>query len=200
MSKKIILFSESGPTVMPQLRVDIFPEFINERIFAYLPSDGSDTRSNLKYTPFWQEFAQNNNTKFVVIDNSKRGKDAILEKIKLLSANILMISGGNTFTLLNHLRLSGLDKGIIEFWEKDNIVLAGVSAGAIVLTPSIGTATFGDPNDVGLTDLTGLNIVDFEVWPHFTTEQQAELDVYSISKPKVVVKSIMNDQLLIINK
>lgn len=200
MSKKIILFSEAGTTVMPQLRVAIFPEFINERVFAYLPSDGGDTKSNLKYTPFWQDFVQKNNAKFVVVDNSKRGKDAILEKNKLLSSNILMISGGNTFTLLNHLRLSGLDKAIIKFWEKDNTILAGVSAGAIVLTPSIGTAAFADSNDAGLTDLTGLSIVDFEVWPHFTTEQQAELDVYSNSKKNLVIKSIMNDQLLIINK
>ena len=59
---------------------------------------------------------------------------------------------------MNHLKKSGLDKAIIEFWKKDGVVLAGFSAGAIVLSPLIETARiYGDVNEPGLTDLSGLN-------------------------------------------
>lgn len=200
MAKKIILFSEPAPEVMKKLKSEIFPEFIKNKIFAYMPSDGGDTQANANFTPFWQKYAQDNGAKFVYIDNSKTGQEAEDEIQKLDSANILMITGGNTYKLLKNLSDSGFDKAIKDFWQKKDVVLAGFSAGALVLTPSITIAKIGDPNEVGLTDLTGLGLVDFEIWPHFSTEQQAELDVYSSSKPGVVIKPIPNDQFLVINR
>lgn len=200
MSKKIILFSEPVPEVMEKLKPEVFPETIKDKIFVYMPSDGSAVKANANYTPFWQEYAQNNGAKFIYLDNSKAGREAETEIRKLDSANILMITGGNTFKLLKNLRSSGFDKAIKNFWQKDNIVLAGFSAGALVLTSSIEIAKFSDPNEIGLTDLTGLGLIDFEIWPHFSGEQQTKLDTYINFKSGVVVKPISNNQFLIINK
>lgn len=87
-------------------------------------------------------------------------------KTRLQETSIIFVSGGNTFHLLNQTRKTGFDA-----WLKANIehiVYVGVSAGSIIATPSIGIAPVdnGDDNTPGITDLTGLHFVDFEVSPH----------------------------------
>lgn len=46
--KKIILFSAPLPQILDRLLLEIFPEQIENKIFAYMPSDGSDEISNEK--------------------------------------------------------------------------------------------------------------------------------------------------------
>jgi dipeptidase E len=61
-------------------------------------------------------------------------------------------------------------------------VYVGVSAGSIIITPNISIAEVepADPNNVGLTNLTGLNIVDFEVSPHVPEMVSYEnVEIYS---------------------
>lgn len=87
-------------------------------------------------------------------------------KTRLQEVGIVFVSGGNTFHLLDQARKTGFDA-----WLKaniENIVYVGVSAGSIIATPSIGVAPIdnGDDNTPGITDLTGLHFVDFEVSPH----------------------------------
>jgi len=68
-----------------------------------------------------------------------------------------MITGGNTFTLLNQLRLSGLEETVKKFWQKGGVVLSGFSAGAIVLTPRIDVAS--QPSGIDPTDMADENLV-----------------------------------------
>jgi peptidase E len=198
MPKKIILFSQPDPAVMAQITSEIFPDFTENKIFAYMPSDGGDIVANAQYTPFWQDLTAKNNAHFVFIDNSKTGEES-----KLLTANILMITGGNTFKLLKNLRDSGLDQAILQFWQKDGVVMSGFSAGAIILTPNIAVAGLGvvpDPNDVGLADLTALGILDFEIWPHYNeTLEKQDADDHE-AKSRVKLHRLKNDEILIINK
>ncbi|MCD8568238.1 MAG: peptidase E [Geovibrio sp.] len=99
---------------------------------------------------------------------------------------------GNTFHLLNEAHKTGFDK-----WLKENIdskVIVGISAGSIIMTPNIAVASIddGDENIVGLTDLSGLGFVDFEVSPH-TPE-----DV-SVDANKEYAKTISNKLLMLDN-
>lgn len=200
MSNRIVLFSQPSPETFAKLSEVLFPKYLNDKVFAYMPADGADSDNDI-YTPIWEEFVNNNNAKFVFINNSKRGDQAKIECQKILDSNILMITGGNTFTLLNHLRLSGLDKAINQFWQKENVVMSGFSAGAIVLSPSIKVESMGDSdkNEVGITDLTGLNILDFEVWPHFEQNQKSQADKYQLSNQREL-KLIGNDEMLVFDK
>lgn len=200
MQKRLVLFSQPSPTVWEKLDVALFPEYIKDRVFAYMPSEGDAVEFNAQFATIWEEYTEKNHAKLVLIDNSKRGHEAEFEAEKLKSANILMITGGNTFKLLDHLRKSGLDKAIIEFWEKDGVVLSGFSAGAIVLSPSIETASiYGDVNEPGLTDFTALKIVDFEIWPHYEPDQAQEAANYK-SKILCDLKLIGNEEVIIINE
>jgi dipeptidase E len=162
-----------------------------------MPSDGSNCPQ--KYIDEWKEYAKNNNTEFRYIDNSKPNAEDEAEK--LLSSNILMITGGNTFKLLDNLRKSGLDNAIKEFTEKKEFVLAGFSAGAIVLTPTIEVSSLPvyDKNEVGLSDLTGLGIVNFEVFPHYKEQNHSKILEQYRKKAKNRIEEIPDEDYISIN-
>lgn len=106
-------------------------------------------------------------------------------KQKLDGVELVIIGGGNTFHLLNEARKTGFDA-----WLKDNLnnkVYMGTSAGSILMTPYIAIASVddGDENKVGITDLTGLGFVDFEVSPHTPEDISIEGNLeYSKTTPR----------------
>lgn len=174
----------------------IFPKEIGHRIFAYMPSNGSN--SPQKYTDFWKGISDKYDAEFRFIDNTSSDES---EKNKLLGSNILLITGGNTFSLLNNLRQSGLDKTIKEFSNKDTYILAGFSAGAIILSPTIEICNLPgyDENLVGIIDLKGLNIIDIEVFPHFEESDRQTLEKYR-SQTENQVREISNDDYIVLDK
>ncbi len=90
----------------------------------------------------------------------------------LMSSDVVYLSGGNTFHYLMHLRRSGL-LGTLRRYADRGGVLAGLSAGALLVTPNIGLAAYPefdrDENDVALPESRwgALDLVDFEFFPHF---------------------------------
>lgn len=195
--KRIVLFSTPTPNNIDTILNVIFPKEIRNKKFAYMPSDGADCPQ--KYSDEWKKYASEHHATFQYIDNSK--KDATEERRKLLESNILVISGGNTFKLLHNLRVSKLDKAINKFAKKDEFVLSGFSAGALVMTPTIEICNLPnfDKNEVGLEDLTGLGIVDFEIFPHYSEQQHKQiLDQYKTTT-KNEVKEITDEGYLVID-
>lgn len=87
-------------------------------------------------------------------------------KERLSEVDIVFISGGNTFHLLEQVYKTGFDLWVKEMLDKK--IFVGVSAGSIIMTPKINIASVddGDENKCGLQDLTGLCLVDFEFSPH----------------------------------
>ncbi len=160
-----------------------------------MPSDGANTKK--KYIDQWKQFAKDHQTKFYLVDNSKTKAEKEIKKI--LNSNILVITGGNTFTLLSHLRQSGLDTAIKNFIKKNNFILVGFSAGAIVLTPTIGVAGIEefDKNEVGIEDLTGLSILDFEIFPHYSKKWTRAVKKYQKTTTNKVRK-IKNEDYIVI--
>ena len=93
------------------------------------------------------------------------------EMRQALKSDIVYLAGGNTFYFLRHLRQSGMLKELKKFVERGGI-LAGLSAGALVMTPNIWMAKWppheADANEVRLKNLKALNLVNFEFLPHYT--------------------------------
>lgn len=87
-------------------------------------------------------------------------------RARLSQVGVVFVSGGNTFHLLNQVRITGFDKWLKQ--HSKDIVYVGVSAGSILATPNIGIASAdnGDENTCGIINLAGLGFVDFEVSPH----------------------------------
>jgi len=90
----------------------------------------------------------------------------------LLSSDVVYLAGGNTYYFLKHLRRSGLMPTLRHFAARGG-VLAGLSAGALLLTPHIALAGYPefdcDENEVGLRNEHGLGLVGFEFFPHFSS-------------------------------
>lgn len=106
---------------------------------------------------------------------------------ELLHCDAIHLSGGNTFRFMHWLGMRGLDAGLKRFAEAGG-VLIGVSAGAIITTPDIGTAALcGDPRYAAAGAAAdrdqGLGLVSFGFFPHFdgSAAHHAALRGYSRS-------------------
>jgi len=91
-----------------------------------------------------------------------------------LKSDVIYLAGGNTYYFLKHLRESGLLKRLRRFVERGG-VLAGLSAGAIIMTKDIRMAGYppheADINEVRLKNLKALGLVDFEFLPHYSNSK-----------------------------
>jgi len=84
----------------------------------------------------------------------------------LLACDAIHLSGGNTYYFLHWLRRRGMLAPLRRYVAEGG-VLVGVSAGAILMTPDIGTAALcGDEPLPGESDLAALHLVDFTFVPH----------------------------------
>lgn len=92
-----------------------------------------------------------------------------------LNTHIVYLAGGNTFYFLKALRRSGLLSFLREFADRGG-VLAGLSAGAHILTPHVALAGVKgldpDENDVGLKNLKALGLAPFEIFPHYEPKRR----------------------------
>ena len=123
---------------------------------------------------------------FYQIDIVDISADGVDWQTRLDSCDILWLSGGNTFHLLDQVRKTGFD-----VWLKDNIdkkVYVGGSASTILMTPSIAVAAIppGDENYLNLQDLTGLGFVNFEIEPHCDQHRFKQVEEYSKTRPNAV--------------
>jgi dipeptidase E len=195
--KRLVLFSTPTEGNLEKLLRLVFPSEIKRKVFAYMPSDGGNCPQ--QFIDEWNGYAEKHDAEFRYIDNSRlQAQD---ENEKLLGSNILIITGGNTFELLDKLRRSTLDRAIKKFVTKTEFVLAGFSAGALVLTPTIEVCNLPiyDKNTVGIKDLTGLGIVDFEVFPHYDKSKHKQILEEYKKTAKHTVKEITNEGLLVID-
>ncbi len=101
------------------------------------------------------------------------------------SADMIYLSGGNTFYFLKSLRQHHFDRLLLKFVQRGG-VLAGLSAGGILMTPNIMTASYPkfdrDDNIVGIRSLDALNLVQFEFFPHYAPEPEYARELKKQSK------------------
>ncbi len=94
------------------------------------------------------------------------------DEIKIaLQSDIIYLAGGNTFYFQKYLRKTGMLERLASFAKRGG-VLAGLSAGGLLMTPT--TKMAADPdlepdeNEVGLRNFKAMGLVPFEFSPHFT--------------------------------
>lgn len=86
----------------------------------------------------------------------------------LKAAEVVYISGGNTFFLLQELKKSGADQMIIEHINAGKLYI-GESAGSVVLAPDIEYVKAMDDSRAApeLLDYASLSVLDFYPLPHY---------------------------------
>jgi peptidase E len=115
---------------------------------------------------------------------------------EISGADVIYVCGGNTFYLLQKIRESRFDEALSGFGG----LYVGVSAGSIVAGPDIASAGPWDENDVGLSDTSGLKLVDFVVAPHFIEEDEKKLETFRKSADYEIVGLTDNQAVLIKNE
>jgi dipeptidase E len=104
---------------------------------------------------------------FRVFDFDLDGKSAQEVEKFLSDKDIIFVAGGNVFYLLQKARESGFDKIVIEEVKSGKIYI-GSSAGSYIATDDISTTTWKrDKNRYGVTDMTGIGLVPFAIFPHY---------------------------------
>lgn len=108
----------------------------------------------------------------IKIDYFDLSEDFSDEKLaKLLEYGAIYLSGGNTYVFMDSARKRNI-RLLLEKHLENGGLLIGASAGAIMMTPSIDLAKFGDENTPNLKDAAGFGFVDFEFCPHFTNKEE----------------------------
>jgi dipeptidase E len=127
---------------------------------------------------------------------------------RLNNYNMIYINGGNPFYLLYHIKKSGADF-ILKQLAKQNTVFLGVSAGSLILCPTIDIVQYFTPhlNSGSLQNLTGLKITEKRVFPHYDREDlfpdalgqtiEQRLSVYEASHKCSVIRLKDNEALSI---
>ncbi len=155
-----------------------YPKF---KKVCYIPAEIEDSEGEVRQ-------ALKDFTKIVKI---KRFELAALEneksqsvKSKIKKADILFLGGGNTFHLFDQIKKHKL-KSCFSSFLKEGKLIVGLSAGGIVLSPSLLMACFpskdADDCDVNRLDFRGLDLMPFEVCPHYksSAHMMKDLMIYS---------------------
>ena len=120
-------------------------------------------------------------------------------KSLLEECEIVYLTGGNSFYLLNSIRESGLDKIIKELLPK-GLIYMGTSAGSYVACPTIEMAKWKHQdkyNHYHVDDLHAMNLVPFLVSVHYKPEYNEVLR-NGISSTKLPVRLLTDEQAILI--
>lgn len=103
--------------------------------------------------------------------------DASLNR-ELASFHGIYIGGGNTFRLARLLRQTGFDQALVRFARMGGAIYGG-SAGAILLGSDLATAAHLDANETGLTDFSGLDLLEgYAIWCHYQPQDDLLIEAY----------------------
>ena len=135
-------------------------------------------------------YAQNDNEQFYVNESKKELTNLGIKNITFFNLkesnfefrnnfDVIYVCGGNTFSILNRMRIVGIDKFIVNSVKNNNALYFGVSAGSIISGTNIEIAGFGsegDINEVNLNDLIGFGFTNISIFPHFKEHLKKEVD------------------------
>lgn len=111
--------------------------------------------------------------------------------------DVIYVCGGNSFKLLKFAKESRLNESIIKLIKRGGVYF-GISSGSLILGPSIILANEVTPDEnlVDLKDLSGLEIVPFTIYPHYSEEVEKDLATFE-ERHGIIVHRLTNNQALI---
>lgn len=149
--------------------------------------EGKDTLSDLGY-------------QLDILDVSKESQKKCYQKIK--EAHAIIISGGNTFYLLQELKGKNL-LPILKDKISESCPYIGESAGGIILASDIGYNNIMDDPRVAekLDNTKALSVINFFPLPHYIEEPFTESvqETFKLYKDKLALVPINNYQSIIVD-
>ena len=146
-----------------------------------IPSSSYDAEVDFKF--FVQEFSELGVQRFMHFCVDIPFTQTLFNE--MFQSDLIFLGGGNTFYFLKYLKKAGMFPQLKKFLERGG-VLCGLSAGAIVLTPHVHTATFPhfdrDENPFGMKNLSAMRFVNFEFFPHYKNSKRYDAELLHHSK------------------
>lgn len=177
----------SGGDESDNYQIDSFlMKLVNKRRpkVTYIPSCSYGAES--EYRNFVSQYVKFNINKFLYFPIDIPFDSIIKEEA--FSSDIIHLSGGNTFYFLKHIRQNKLFNDLRDFVARGGI-LTGLSAGSILMTPNINTAGIPefdrDFNDENIKNFKALNLVDFEIFPHYKNSKRYDRELLHYSKDRL---------------
>ena len=105
---------------------------------------------------------------------------------------VIFIGGGNTFKLLNDLKISGAFEKIKEYMSGEGVIFGG-SAGAIIFGMDLEACRLDDINEVNLNEINGFDILNgISILCHYTNrtvekDEQSRQYLLEVSKHRKVI-------------
>lgn len=135
------------------------------------------------YNEFIEQYEKFNIHKIIKFEVDMPYSEIMCEQV--FSSDIIHLGGGNTFYFIKHLRKNNFLKKLKD-WVRAGGVLTGLSAGAIIMTPSINTASFPDfdkdDNEVNIKNMKGMSLASFEFFPHYKNSKRYDNELIKYSK------------------
>lgn len=179
---------------------EIIKEYIEEKSkIGFIPT-ASELDKDRWYIE--KDIEDLNKMKFniVYIDVSKESKEEIVKKFNDIDA--LFVAGGNSFYLLQQLKIKDVIQELIEF--ANNKIYVGTSAGACIVCPSIDYLQKLDNKLQAplLDNYNAMSLVDFYVLPHYKSKEKYTKIADEIEKYYNNYKfvKISNEQAIIVDK
>ncbi len=164
---KLVLYS--GGDEKDNVHLDkAFIELIGKKnpVVAFIPS--SSYLSEQEFKTFVRHYSKFRITRFIHFPIDVPFDRILFQEV--MRSDAIHMAGGNTFYFLNSLRKAKLLPELKKFVARGG-VLTGLSAGAILMTENIDMAAYPefdrDENQVNISNLSSLNLVDFLFFPHF---------------------------------
>ena len=119
-----------------------------------------------------------------------------LEKIKqkFLKADLIYIGGGDTIFLRDELKRTGILEFLIDAYQR-GVVIAGLSAGAILFFEDIYTDSVKDNNEVPYALAKGLGIFKGLISPHYN-QRKTDFDNMILSSSYIHALGIEDNAMV----
>lgn len=148
---------------------------------TYIPS--ASFGGEVDFKDFVRNFTSFEMTKFIYFPIDLPVDRTLADEA--FKSDIIHLGGGNTYYFLYYLRKRKMMMRLREF-VKEGGVLTGLSAGAILMSPSIKTASFPsfdrDENEEDMTNLKALDLIKFDFFPHYRNSSRYDRELIRYSK------------------
>jgi dipeptidase E len=138
--------------------------------------------------------------KIDIYDVAGKSEAEVREHLK--DIDVLIVTGGDTYYLLKHMRACNFETILREKLSEGVMYLAS-SAGACICSPDIDfIAPMDSPIKAGLTDFTGFNIVPFAIVPHLNHPHlagAAKICIENSVKNNEMVVGLKDEQFMVVN-
>jgi len=134
------------------------------------------------------------------VDIKNKTKEQLFKQMK--DIDVIFVSGGNTYYLLEHVQKSGFEEVVKKLTAK-GVIYVGSSAGSVLACPTIEhIEDLDDKTKASLTSFKGINLIDFLILPHYGDSKykyKFQQIMKKWSDKKYKIQTLTNTQVIVVN-